>query len=157
MCVKKMNNNLRTGVDGINIIKFYEGFRPNPYLCPSKVPTIGYGTTMINNKKIDMKMPPITESYAHELLVGDVREFEDVIKKYVKVPLSQSQFDALVSFVYNIGSGNFKSSTLLRLLNLGKYEQVRTQLMRWNKSNGKVLSGLTKRRHAEANLFESSM
>jgi len=81
-------------------------------------------------------------------------EYEKYINDLVDVPLSQFQFDALVSWVYNLGPANLKSSTLLKVLNKGEYEEVPSQMRRWNKANGKVLEGLIRRRAAESLLFE---
>ena len=79
--------------------------------------------------------------------------YENYINDLVEVPLQQHMFDALVSWVYNLGSGNLQSSTLLRVLNEGKYDEVPAQIRRWNKSNGQVLEGLVRRREAEAVMF----
>jgi lysozyme len=137
-----------TGKKGITLIKFYEGFRANAYYCPANVLTIGYGTTANVTKNM-----VVTEAQAERLLQSDLRKFETTVNSSVKVPLTQDQFDALVCFTYNVGSGAFKSSTLLKVLNQGRYDLVADQLMRWNKAGGKVLAGLTKRRASEASLF----
>jgi lysozyme len=114
--------------------------------------TIGYGHT--KGVKKNMR---ITKEEAENLLRDDLRSFEAEVKNMVDVPLSQYQFDALVSFVFNLGAANFKSSTLLKKLNAGDYAAVPAQLMRWNKARvgGKLqpLTGLTRRRTAEAALF----
>jgi lysozyme len=89
------------------------------------------------------------------VLKSEVEEYCDAVNKCVKVPLNQYQFDALVSWTYNLGESNLKNSTLLKVLNDGDYEGVPFQIKRWNKANGKVLSGLTRRRKAEAELFRS--
>jgi lysozyme len=123
---------------------------------PVKIPTIGYGSTFLpDGTKVTMKTPAITESVATDYLRSAVAKFEKTINQSVKVPLTQNQFDALVCFCYNVGSGNFLSSTLLKVLNLGHYEEVPAQLMRWNKAKGIVLAGLTRRRQAESALFQS--
>lgn len=145
-----MNDDLRTSAAGLEIIKHFEGFRPKAYICPAGVLTIGYGTTSgVYRGQI------VSESQAVALLSKDLLVFEREVKKAVKVPLEQWEFDALVSFVYNVGGGNFRSSTLLRKLNAGEYDQVPGQLMRWNKGGGRVLPGLTRRRAAEGRLFSS--
>ena len=95
----------------------------------------------------------ITEDDAHNMLVEELNEYETYVNTLVSVPLNQNQFDALVSWVYNLGGGNLKASTLLKVLNSGDYEGVPAQIMRWNKAGGKVLEGLTRRRQAEADLF----
>ena len=95
----------------------------------------------------------ITEAQAHEMLVEELDEYESYINDLVTVSLNQNQFDAMVSWVYNLGGGNLKASTLLKVLNSGDYNGVPEQIMRWNKAGGKVLEGLTRRRQAEADLF----
>ena len=95
----------------------------------------------------------ITETQAHEMLVEELDEYESYINDLVTVGLNQNQFDAMVSWVYNLGGGNLRASTLLKVLNSGNYEGVPAQIMRWNKAGGKVLEGLTRRRQAEADLF----
>ena len=95
----------------------------------------------------------ITETQAHEMLVEELDEYESYINDLVTVGLNQNQFDAMVSWVYNLGGGNLRASTLLKVLNSGNYAGVPEQIMRWNKAGGKVLEGLTRRRQAEADLF----
>ena len=95
----------------------------------------------------------ITQEEAEQMLVDELHEYESYINKYVTVALSQNQFDALVSWVYNLGPTNFNSSTMLKVLNAGDYSEVGNQMLRWNKAGGKVLEGLTRRRQAEADLF----
>jgi lysozyme len=94
-----------------------------------------------------------TESQCEAQFAKELAIYEDAVEKYVKVPLNQNQFDALVSFVYNCGPGALQKSTLLKVLNQGKYSQVPAQLARWNKAGGKVWPGLTRRRAAEGALF----
>jgi len=96
----------------------------------------------------------ISQSYADELLDGEIVEYEDYVNAAVTAPLSQDQFDALVSWTFNLGNGNLNASTMLKVLNRGEYEEVPAQMKRWNKAGGKVLEGLIRRREAEANLFE---
>ena len=91
---------------------------------------------------------------SHTLLLEDVEVFEEAINKLVEVPLEQNQFDALVSWTFNLGSTNLKNSTLLKVLNDKDYEGVPAQIKRWNKAGGKVLQGLVRRREAEALLFQ---
>ena len=95
----------------------------------------------------------ITEGGAEALLRHDLEWVESTINKNVKVPLNQNQYDALASFIYNVGAGAFRKSTLLRLLNQGDYTGAAGQFQRWNKAGGKVLRGLTRRRQAEAEKF----
>lgn len=138
---------------GLNLVRHFEGMYLRGYKCPANVWTIGYGHTgLVDGKPIHGNMI-ITEEKAIELLQQDMAVFENAVKDSVKVPLTQNQFDALVSFAFNVGAGALRKSTLLRLLNQGKYEEVPSQLLRWNKGGGKVLAGLTRRRKSEAHLF----
>jgi lysozyme len=137
-----------TGVYDLSLIKEFEGLRLEAYLCPAKVWTIGYGHT--KTAKPGMR---ITEGGAEALLRHDLEWVESTINKNVKVPLTQNQYDALASFIYNVGAGAFRKSTLLRLLNQGDYTGAAGQFQRWNKAGGKVLRGLTRRRQAEAEKF----
>ena len=135
--------------NGIDLIKEFEGCRLEPYLCAANVLTIGYGHT-----KDVVENMSITEDTAESLLKDDLRVFEDDVTRLVEVPLLQNQFDALVSWTFNLGAGNLKTSTMLKVLNAGEYKNVPEQMKRWNKASGKVLEGLTRRREAEALLFE---
>ena len=119
------------------------------YLDAVNVPTIAYGRT--KNVKIG---DTCTQKQAEDWLTEEIKEYQDYIKDLVKVPLDQSQFDALCSWVYNLGPSNLKSSTLLKKLNAGEYKDVPEQIKRWNKAGGKVLEGLVRRRNAESLLFE---
>ena len=139
---------MNTSQNGIDLIKHFEGCELYAYKCPAGVWTIGYGHT----KDVEPGMQ-ITEDDAHNMLVEELNEYETYVNTLVSVPLNQNQFDALVSWVYNLGGGNLKASTLLKVLNSGDYEGVPAQIMRWNKAGGKVLEGLTRRRQAEADLF----
>lgn len=139
---------MKTGVSGVLLIKSFEALKLNAYLCPARVWTIGYGHT--KTAKAGMR---ITHEWALDLLRQDLQDAENSVNQYVKVKLTQNQFDALVSFVFNVGIGAFRKSTLLRLLNKGQYDAVPAQLMRWNRAGGKVLSGLTRRRAEEAALW----
>lgn len=139
---------MKISQDGLDLIKHFEGFYPEAYLCPAKVWTIGYGHTG-GVERGDV----VTEEEASALLDVDLDEAEHAVNQLVTVELEQCQFDALVSFTFNCGAGSLKESTLLRLLNQGGYEGARQQFARWNKANGKVLPGLTNRRAAEAEMF----
>tara|TARA_Y100000034_G_scaffold87941_1_gene105488 strand:+ start:730 stop:1359 length:630 start_codon:yes stop_codon:yes gene_type:complete len=135
--------------EGLDLIKKYEGFREDAYKCPAGVWTIGYGST----KGVE-KGDIITEARADIRLNKYIDEnVETVIDRYVKVPLNQNQYDALGSFIYNLGETNFKDSTLLKKLNGKNYEGAANEFKRWNKASGKVLRGLVKRRAEEADLF----
>jgi len=140
---------LKTSQRGLDLIKKFEGCRLTAYKCPAGVWTIGYGHT--NGVKKGQK---ITQKQAELFLREDIKKFENGVKKYVSVPLTQNQFDALVSFCYNCGLGAFKDSTLRKKLNAKDYAGAAKELLRWNKSNGVVLEGLKRRRNAEKVLFE---
>jgi lysozyme len=122
----------------------HEGYREHAYLDIVGVPTIGYGTT--ENVKLGDRTDPVK---ALERALSDMQKFEGAIKQCVKVPLHQYEYDAYLSLSYNIGSGAFCRSTLVRLLNEGKYEQACDQILRWNKAGGKVVRGLAIRREKE--------
>jgi len=136
---------------GVEFIKKEEGCVLTAYKCPAGVWTIGYGSTGSHVHK-GLR---ISEPAAEELLRTDLRRFEDAVNTKVRVPLNQAQYDALVSFTFNVGVGAFSKSTLLRKLNTGDYTSVRSELARWNRGGGRVLRGLTLRRQREAELFYS--
>ena len=138
----------KIGSKGLEMIKHFEGLELKAYQCAAGVWTIGYGHT----KGIQPGMV-ITEETANDMLVEELEEYENYINSMVECPLSQNQFDALVSWVYNLGPANLQASTLLKVLNAGDYAGVPAQIKRWNKAGGKVLEGLTRRRQAEADLF----
>ena len=135
--------------EGLSLIKKFEGCKLEAYKCAANVWTIGYGST----KGVKEGME-ISQERAEMLLLEDVEMFENSVNKLVEVSLEQNQFDALVSWTFNLGSTNLKNSTLLKVLNDKDYEGVPAQIKRWNKAGGKVLQGLIRRREAEALLFE---
>ena len=139
----------------IDLIKEFEGFSDRPYLCPASKWTIGYGATFYpNGNLVTAKDPKITQEYATEMLIVMVDRFAEQVFKLIKVQITQNQFDALVSLAYNIGIGNFRNSTLLRKLNIKENNAVLAgEINRWNRANGKIMAGLTRRRKAEAQLF----
>jgi len=139
---------MKISIEGIALIKKFEGCRLESYKCAAGVPTIGYGST----KLVEMGMT-ITQEGAEELLLKDIAEFEEFVLEASEMPLSQHQFDALVSWTFNLGPSNLNASTMLKVLNKGEYEDVPAQIKRWNKAGGKVLDGLIRRREAEALLF----
>lgn len=144
---------MKTSKNGIALIKQFEGCRLKAYKCPAGVWTIGIGHTGLVNGKPITENTTITPLMAEALLAIDLQKFENAINKVVKKPLTQSEFDSLVSFVFNIGIGAFEQSTMLKLLNQGNFDLAAKQFERWNKAGGKVLKGLTKRRLAEKTLF----
>lgn len=135
---------------GLALIQLSEGLRLTAYRDAAGVWTIGYGST--RGVKGGMK---ITQEQAEQRLLADVAQAEAVVNRRVTVSLSQHQFDALVSFVFNVGGGAFCKSTLLEKLNLADYAGAANELSRWVKANGRVLPGLVKRRAAERALFLS--
>ena len=139
---------MKVSQDCIQLVKHFEGFEDTAYLCPANVWTIGYGRTR-NVKEGDK----ITEPQAERDLLEELEEFKHQVLDSVKVELKQNELDALTSWTYNLGVGNLKSSTLLKKLNAGNKDEVPAEIVRWNKANGKVLAGLTKRREAEAELW----
>jgi len=136
------------GTNGLNLIKSFEGLRLRAYQCSANVWTIGYGHTA-DVRANDV----ITEEEALSFLRQDVAESERAVNQYVHVPLTQNQFDALVSFVFNLGVGSFRTSTLLKKLNAGDYDGVAQEFGRWIHAGGKKLPGLVRRREAERALF----
>ena len=140
---------MKTSNVGIALIKRFEGLRTKAYLCPAGVPTIGYGHT----KDVRLNDPEITEAEADRLLAEDLGVYEAAVTEMVKVPLTQNQFDALVSFAFNLGIGALRFSTLLKRLNAGL--PCAEEFDRWTMAGGKTLPGLVRRRAAERRLFES--
>ena len=138
---------------GLKLIAQFEGCYLQAYLCPANVWTIGIGTTIYPNGVKVKKGDKCTLEQAHEYLAHDMIEFEKTVNDSVKVPLSQNQFDALVSLAYNIGSTGFKNSTLLKKLNAKDFTGAADQFLVWNRGGGKVLKGLVRRREAERALF----
>jgi len=138
----------------IELIKQFEGFKSKPYLCPAKVPTIGYGSTYYaDGTKVKLTDPAITEEQGKELLFNTLKQYVDAVNKYVNVELTQNQFDALVDFAYNAGTGALQKSTLLKILNENKIDEASLEFGKWVKAGGKVLKGLVNRREKEKALF----
>lgn len=159
--LKEVANSLQTSTNiskrvsqsGVSMIMGFEGFRTRSYDDGVGVWTIGYGTTRYPDGSKVKPNQVCTAIQAQDYLKHDLIEFEDTVNGSVKVPLNQNQFDALVSLTYNIGSGAFKDSTLLKRLNEGNYQEAADQFLRWNKAGGRVLDGLVKRREAERKVF----
>ncbi len=137
-------------IPSLELIKEFEGLRLEAYLCPANVWTIGYGHT-----KTVRKGMKITKAKADELLLVDIAWVKNCAESAVKAELSANQVAAVYSFIYNVGAGAFRSSTLLRKLNKGDHKGAANEFKRWNKGGGKVLKGLVRRRAAEAKLFRS--
>ena len=146
---------MQTSEKGIALIKEFEGCKLTAYRDSVGVWTIGYGWTQpVDGKPIRAGMT-IKQETAERLLKTGLVSYESDVSRLVKVGLSQGQFDALVSFTYNLGARSLSTSTLLRKLNAGDYAGAADEFMRWNKASGKVLNGLTRRREAERALFLS--
>jgi lysozyme len=143
-----MNDELYYDTTGLNLTKASEGCKLEAYQDTGGVWTIGVGHTA-GVKKGDV----ITQEMADVMLIGDVKWAEETVKSLVTVELSQDQFDALVDFVFNEGIGNFKTSTLLRKLNMGDTLSASYEFQRWVKQGDKTLAGLVTRRAAEMQLF----
>jgi lysozyme len=142
---------------GLDLIKKYEGFRAQPYKCPAGVPTIGYGATYYpDGKRVKMTDAPVTEKQASEMLKAMVIPYEKAVDTYCIDSINQNQFDALVSFAYNVGTNGLKNSTLLKKLNVNANDPtIRDEFMKWTKAGGKTLKGLVNRRKEEADIYFS--
>ena len=146
---------MKTSKNGLDIIKRFESFRSKPYLCPAGVPTIGYGTTIYpSGKKVTINDQEITESEANVYLSYDVVKFEKSVSACVTQKINQNQFDALISFTYNLGSDALRKSTLLKKININPSDvSIRTEFSKWVRAGGVILRGLVSRRIAESNLY----
>ena len=145
---------------GLAFIKGFESFRAYPYWDSARPPvaTIGYGSTYYpDGRRVRISDPPITEAQAIELMLEVLREFEAGITDALRVDVTQSQFDALVSWAFNVGINAARNSTLMEKLNNGDYLGAADQFQRWNRAGGRVLNGLTRRREAERELFLEDM
>lgn len=146
---------MQTSDKGIALIKQFEGCKLTAYQDSVGVWTIGYGWTQpVDGKPIRAGMT-IKQETAERLLKTGLVSYESDVSRLVKVGLTQWQFDALVSFTYNLGARSLSTSTLLRKLNAGDYAGAADEFLCWNKAGGKVLNGLTRRREAERALFLS--
>ena len=134
---------------GLEFIKAKEGFRSHPYQDSVGVWTIGYGTT----KGIHAGTGAVTEAQGEALMWGDINSFHNELVNLVKVPLKQNEYDALMSFIYNLGADNLAKSTLLKKLNAGDYEGAANEFPKWVFAGGKVLDGLVTRRTQEQQTF----
>lgn len=142
----------RTSPNGRKLITQFEGEILHGYLDPIKIPTIGVGHVILPGEPYRVGKK-ITQAESQLLLANDLKQFEEAVNRLVKVPINQNQFDALVSFAFNIGIANLQNSGVLRSLNAKQYQQAAEKLLNWNKAGGKVLPGLTSRRKRERDLF----
>jgi lysozyme len=144
---------MNTSEAGLKLIRQFEGLRLKAYRCPAGIWTIGYGHTTAAGPPEVREGMKITAAEADAILKRDLERFEAAVSAMVKVPLSQAQFDALVSFAFNCGTAALRRSTLLRRVNAGAFEAVPAELMKWTKADGRELPGLVRRRRAEAALW----
>ena len=142
---------------GYLLITKFEGLRLKPYLCSAKIPTIGYGNTYYpDGERVTLLDKEITKQQAFDMFKEVANRFAKRVDALVTSNLNQNQFNALVSFAYNVGTGNFSSSTLLKKVNRNPNDlTIKDEFLRWNKAGGKVLNGLTNRRNEEADLYFS--
>ena len=140
---------MRISENGLNLIKRFESFSPAVYLCPAKKLTIGYGHVLRKGEPLDWV---ITKEEGEYILDRDCDIAESAVNS-IGVKLNQNQFDALVSFTFNVGVNAFKKSTLVRLLKKGDYNAAGQQFDRWIFGNGRILNGLVRRRDDEKRLF----
>jgi len=156
---------MQVGQRGKNLFKEWEGLVTHEYLDSGGAPTIGIGHLLTRSERTSGKIViggqaidyrnALTEQQCWDLLDQDLDSTERTVNGAVIAPLNQNQFDALVSFTFNVGDGAFRGSTLLRLLNQGQYDQVPAQLRRWDKDNGHVVRGLINRREKEITLWNT--
>ena len=154
---------MKVSAKGIALIKFFEALKLKPYLCSAGKPTIGYGNTYYaNGKKVTMQDPPITKVQAEELFSITLASFEKDVNSLLTRPVTQSKFDALVSFAWNVGSdidsddkaeGLGDSQLLKKVLANPDDKTIWGEFLRWNQANKKPELGLTRRRNAEAHLY----
>jgi lysozyme len=141
-------------LQGIELIKYYEGFSPTAYLCPAGIRTIGFGHVIRQGEVFSSA--GISREEAVEILRRDVVSAEQSVLRLITVPLMDGQFDALVSFAFNLGGGALQRSTLRRKINRGEHDEVPPELLKWCWVGGRKLVGLLARRRAEARLYLAS-
>lgn len=143
---------------GLNLITSFEGISLKPYPDSAGIATIGYGTILYpNGQSVKMTDPEITQDQAAAFLEHEVNLKTAGVAKCIAVPVNQNQFDALVCFAYNVGTGALSKSTLLKLLNSGNVSAAAEEFLKWNKAGGQIIPGLTRRRQAERSLFLQPM
>jgi len=134
---------------GIELIQKFEGFMPTQYICVGNYPTIGYGHKLLETEKYDN----ISQDFAKEILLKDLFAAEKAVIKYINVPLDDNQFDALVSFTFNLGPSALQRSTLRQKINYNLYAEAADEFLKWVYAGTKKLNGLILRRIAESKLF----
>ncbi|RYE05747.1 MAG: lysozyme [Rickettsiaceae bacterium] len=140
-----------TSQHGINFIKYYEGYKEKPYYCAAGYLTIGYGHKLLAREKYDH----VDNKTAHEILQKDLLLSEKAVLKYINAQLTDNQFDALVSFTFNLGPAVLQRSTLRQKINYLSYDEAALEFLKWVRAKGKILNGLVKRRFDESNLFST--
>ena len=135
--------------EGLDLIKHFEGFSSSVYTCPAGYATIGYGHLITKSESFKT----ITEDNAQELLRSDAEDAERAVLRYIYIPLTDGQFDSLVSFTFNLGSGALQRSTLRRKVNRQAHGEVPDQFNRWVWAGGRKLNGLITRRRMESALY----
>ena len=143
---------------GYELICEFEGLRLKPYLCSAKIPTIGYGNTYYpNGKRVTLLDDPITKDYAFEIFKVIADKFAKRVDEMTTKELTQNQFDALVSFAYNVGTGAFATSTLLKKVNNNPNDAtIKNEFLKWTRAGGRRVQGLVNRRNKEATIYFNS-
>lgn len=141
---------MKIGDKGLDLIKKFEGFSDKEYICPAGKATIGYGHVILASESFE---EPMTRLEAENLLKKDLEPRQKSLNSFLKVNINQNQFDALMSLIYNIGTGNFQKSTLLKFVNDRLFDKVPDQFRRWSYVNGKISKGLANRREEEIKLW----
>ena len=146
---------MKLDASGYKLIQGFEGLSLVPYLCSAKIPTIGYGNTYYpSGIKVTMQDQPISLATAKWMLKETADKFAADVDKLIKANLNQNQFNAIVSFAFNLGLTSLGKSTLLKKVNANPNDPtIAAEFAKWNKAGGKVLNGLTKRRAKEAKLY----
>ncbi len=142
---------MRLSQTGLAFIARFEGFSSKKYICPAGIPTIGYGHVVLPSENFPKE--GISKHQALEILRNDVSKAQHAVSRLIKIPLNQNQFDALVSFTFNVGAGALQRSTLRMKINNKEYQQVAEEWRKWCRAGGKPLKGLKIRREAEILLF----
>lgn len=140
---------MKTSESGFELIKRFEGFKPETYEDVGGLDTIGYGHLVLAGESFGR----ITEKEAEDILAKDVMKAENCIDQHVGVDLAQNEFDALVSFIFNVGCANFTRSTMLKMINSDNFKEAADEFPKWNRAAGRIVKGLVNRRAAERKLF----
>lgn len=140
---------------GIELITKWEGLKLKPYLCSAGVPTIGYGSTRYENgQRVKLTDPTITEERALQLFDRTITIYEDAVQHYTRDDINQNQFNALVSFAYNLGNQALKTSTLLKKVNVNPNDpSIALEFAKWVNAGGKKVTGLVNRRNDEIKMY----